>query len=79
MVKYGMHYDNVLQQFGVRRDNEPLEVKARVLPEPVLCFRNASATINNSSWDLCNKKNSRNDDANFGMHVHHDPTAHSLK
>eukprot|EP00559_Dactyliosolen_fragilissimus_P005779 CAMPEP_0184858258 /NCGR_PEP_ID=MMETSP0580-20130426/3389_1 /TAXON_ID=1118495 /ORGANISM="Dactyliosolen fragilissimus" /LENGTH=1354 /DNA_ID=CAMNT_0027354333 /DNA_START=16 /DNA_END=4080 /DNA_ORIENTATION=+ len=54
--RYGMSFEQVLKQFNLRRSSEPIELEARVLPEPRLSFENTSASLKNGSWDLRDKK-----------------------
>ena len=51
--QYGLTVQHVLKQFNLRLSDQPIEVEAKVLPEPTLKFaENRPITINNGSWNL---------------------------
>ena len=41
-----------IQKFGANVYMEPKEVKARVLPEPEVCFEDSTAKLKNGSFNL---------------------------
>ena len=47
---------DLLRQFGIMRIDEPITLRAKVLPEPKLSFANQEAHINDGKWNLMNKK-----------------------
>ena len=47
---------DLLRQFGIMRIDEPITLRAKVLPEPKLSFENQEAHLNDGKWNLENKK-----------------------
>ena len=61
----GLTVDNILQMYNLRVRREPVEVEARVLPEPILKFAGGrAASINNGSWNLARVEFSKPADIN---------------
>jgi len=53
LQRYGLTVQDVLSQYNLRMSHEPVEVTAKVLPEPILKFaNNNTASIQNGSWNL---------------------------
>lgn len=61
----GLTVDNILQMYNLRVSKEPVEVQARVLPEPTLMFADGRpAGVKNGSWNLARVKFSKPADIN---------------
>jgi len=43
---------DLLRLFGIERSDEPVRLKAKVLPEPQLRFQNSQARVTDGKWDL---------------------------
>ena len=56
MIRGNEVYAELIAQFGIQMEDRPLQLKAKVLPEPCLKFKNRNASIQNGSWDLKDKK-----------------------
>ena len=50
--KCGLTLRDVLSQFNIRASNRPVELRAKVLPEPQIEFGNRSALLKNGSWQV---------------------------
>lgn len=44
----------LMASFGLRFDEEPVSLRAKILPEPTLRFQNSEARTRDGSWDLRN-------------------------
>ncbi len=51
----GLTMDNVLKQYNLRRKDEPIELVARVLPEPTLRYERQDAFLKNGSWSVMSR------------------------
>ncbi len=48
----GMTIDDVLKQYNLRRNDNPIQLEARILPEPKLRYGEQDAELRNGSWDV---------------------------
>ena len=61
----GLTVENILQMYNLRVSREPVEVEARVLPEPTLKFAGGRAAgVKNGSWNLARVEFSKPADIN---------------
>lgn len=56
LERKGLNLSHVLSQYNLRLSESPIEVMAKVLPEPSVDFANEKARLNNGSWNLMGKK-----------------------
>jgi hypothetical protein len=52
LKRVGLNMTHVLDQFNLRVSNDPIEVIAKVLPQPIIKFSGQPSNINNGSWNL---------------------------
>jgi len=56
LERRGLNVSHILSQYNLRLNDNPIEVMAKVLPEPNVNFANEQARLNNGSWNLMGKK-----------------------
>lgn len=56
LERRGLNVSHILSQYNMRLSESPIEVMAKVLPEPSVDFANEKARLNNGSWNLMGKK-----------------------
>ena len=52
MSAIGLNYDQILQQYNLRKKSDPVELEARVLEEPTLKFSDYSAFLKDGDWGV---------------------------
>jgi len=59
LQKGGLNMKHVLDQYNLRVSDAPIEVTAKVLPQPTIKFSGQISNITNGSWNLRNVKFSK--------------------
>ena len=52
----GLSEADALQMFNLRRSNEPVQLEARILPEPTLRFKDTNARLKDGDWAVMRDK-----------------------